>query len=51
MMSVCMDKLWAKQEDDNAPAEKRRKQAEALGNDLRQLVKKNLGIDTHDFYK
>lgn len=51
MMSVCMDKLWAKQESENTPFEERCQQAEALGHDLRQLVKKNLNIDPHNFYK
>lgn len=51
MMSVCMDKLWAKQEAENASREERYAQATALGNDFRKLIKKHLGVDPHDFYK
>jgi len=50
MMSVCMDKLWAKQETENTPISERIDQAGALGSDLHDLVKKHLGVDLYDFY-
>jgi len=51
LMSVTMDKLWAKQELENTPLKEREQQAMALGEDFRKLIKNHLDIDTHKLYE
>lgn len=51
LMSVCMDKMWKLQENENLDFEDRCNMAEKLGNDIRNLVKTYTNIDTHKLYK
>ncbi len=50
-MSVCMDAFWKRAEAEKWSLEERSKRVQAMGNDLREFMKKHLDIDSHDFYK
>ena len=50
-MSVMMDKIWELQEDEKIDMEDRVKMVERWGQDVRQLVKTYIDIDTHNLYK
>ncbi len=50
-MSVLMDKMWDLQERSKLTMEERNKLALSAGKDIRKLVLKYTGIDTHDLYK
>jgi len=50
-MSALMERMWDKQELDNMPINKRIKMVVAVGKEIRQLVKRVTGIDSHDLYK
>lgn len=50
-MSAMTDKLWANDTLLGCPIEYMGRHAEALGNDIRRLVKEYTNIDTHNLYK
>ena len=50
-MSVCMDTFWKLAETEKWSLDERSERAQAMGQDLRDFIKKHLGIDSHDFYK
>jgi hypothetical protein len=50
-MSTMMDKIWELQEEEKIDPEDRVKMVEKLGNDVRNIVKTYVNIDTHDLYK
>lgn len=47
MMSVCMDRMWAKWEKEKIPIEERLERVSAFGNEFRELIQKHLGVDMH----
>lgn len=49
-ISVLMDKMWEYQKRMNIQMDERIILAELCGNDVRSLVKRFTGIDTHDLY-
>ncbi len=50
-MSVMMDRMWRLQENETIPMKERMGMAQALGEELRTLIKTYADIDTHSFYK
>ena len=50
-MSTLMDKMWNLQEKSKLTMEERNKLALNAGKDIRKLVLKYTGIDSHDLYK
>jgi len=49
-MSAIMDAMWNEQEKLEIPMELREKEAEMVGFEIRDLVLKHTGINTHDLY-
>ena len=50
-MSVVMDSLWNMQEFADMPLDERLDMAEEAGLDIKKLIMKYTGIDTHTLYK
>lgn len=50
-MSVVMDSLWNMQELADMPLDERLVMAEEAGLDIKKLIMKYTGIDTHKLYK
>ena len=50
-MSVLLDKMWEKQQANLMPQADREKQAEEVGQEIREFFKKYTGIDSHLMYK
>ncbi len=50
-LSVIMDEMWDLQVDIGMSMEDRLVMAEEAGNDIRKLIMKYTGIDTHTLYK
>ena len=50
-MSVVVDKMWDLQADIGMSMEDRVIMADEAGDDIRKLIKKYTGIDTHKLYK
>jgi len=49
-MSVIMDKMWELQEGENMDMETRCAMSQKCGEEVRELVKKYTGVDTHSLY-
>jgi hypothetical protein len=49
--SVFMDKLFDKQNFENMPIDERMEMAKNAGEDLRKLINKYTGLDTHNLTK
>lgn len=50
-MSVCMDAFWKRSEAEKWSLDERSERVQAMGQDLRDFIKKHLGVDPHNFYK
>lgn len=50
-MSCLLDKMWERQENKLLSKEEREQQATEAGKEVRALIKKYTGIDSHDLYK
>lgn len=46
-----LDKSWELMEEENIPQANREEMGTSIGNELRALIHKYTGIDTHVFYK
>jgi len=49
-MSVLMDRMWVLQEQSKLTQKEREKLALSAGNELRKLILKYTGVDTHNLY-
>ena len=51
MTSVCMDRMWAKWEREEVPIEERLHLVTLFGDELRDLIRRHLGVDMHEEIK